>query len=91
MGEDENDKRKVEPFHNRNEISHHKVMETASLPFKQQSPLGTSLLGSESKKISGNLSNVTSAFVYVFINVAQFMTILYERIFKFQNITTVLS
>ena len=75
MGEDGNDKRKVEPFHNLNEISHHKVMETASLPCKQQSPLGTSLLGSDSKKISGNLSDVTSAFRYVFSNIAQFTTI----------------
>ena len=63
MGEDGNDKRKVEPF--LNEISHHKVMETASLSFKQQSPLGTNVLSGETNNISGNLCTVTSAFVYI--------------------------
>jgi hypothetical protein len=53
MGEDGKDSSKIESFHNLNEKSYHKVMETASLSFKQPDPLGN-VLSSEISKTTGN-------------------------------------
>lgn len=53
MGEDGKDSSKIEPFHNLNEKAYHKVMETASLSFKQPDPLGN-VLSSEISKTTGN-------------------------------------